>query len=93
MTLGSATTVLFASKIGIPVSTTQCMVGAIVSVGESYKTLHRRQYALLGVARSRSVHAVNWRLFGRMALAWLLITPISGLLCALFVVILRTMIY
>jgi len=33
MELGTSFTVLFASKIGIPVSTTHCLVGAVVCVG------------------------------------------------------------
>ena len=67
MSLGTAFTVLFASKIGIPVSTTHCMVGAVLFVG---------------MARSNT-EGVSWKIFRNIAFAWLVTTPVAGLVSAL----------
>jgi sodium-dependent phosphate transporter len=45
--LGAAFTVLLATKIGVPVSTTHCLVGSVVFVGWA----------------SSSKSGVDWRLF------------------------------
>jgi len=67
--LGAATTVLFASRLGLPVSTTQCLTGAAVGV------------ALMNFDLS----AVNWRQVAFIFMGWVLTLPsaglISGLLC------------
>lgn len=65
--IGAATTVLMASKIGVPVSTTHCQVGSVVFVGKAM----------------RSQKGVNWRLFINIALSWGLTVPVSGLFSAL----------
>jgi sodium-dependent phosphate transporter len=67
MEIGTSFTVLFCSKLGIPVSTTHCIIGAVVAVGWF---------------RARS--GVSWRLFGKMALAWVVTLPVAGLVSALF---------
>lgn len=64
--IGSALTVLLATKVGIPVSTTHCKVGSVVMVGKARK----------------SKQGVNWRLFGNISIAWVLTVPITALFSA-----------
>ncbi|XP_072742900.1 sodium-dependent phosphate transporter 1-A [Anoplolepis gracilipes] len=64
--LGAAVTVLLASKIGLPVSTTHCKVGSVVCVGWA----------------SRGGEGVSWRLFRNIAFAWLITVPMAGCLSA-----------
>jgi sodium-dependent phosphate transporter len=66
MSLGTAFTVLFASKVGIPISTTHCMVGAVLCVG---------------IARSNP-KGVSWKTFRNILFAWLVTTPVAGLVSA-----------
>lgn len=61
--LASASTVLAASFIGLPVSTTHCKVGAVVGVGVV-----------------RDYHAVSWRVFRNIVIAWFVTVPIAALL-------------
>ena len=67
--LGAAITVLLASRLGLPVSTTQCLTGAAVGV------------ALMNY----DLGAVNWRQVAFIFMGWVLTLPaaglISGLLC------------
>jgi sodium-dependent phosphate transporter len=65
--LGAAFTVLIASKIGIPVSTTHCAVGAVVFVG---------------LTRS-SLEGVSWSKFRSIVVAWLVTLPFAGAVAAL----------
>lgn len=62
MDVGSAITVLIASKEGFPISTTQCITGATIGVGIA----------------NGEWRAVNWRLFGRIFLSWALTLPVAG---------------
>ncbi|CAG9864552.1 unnamed protein product [Phyllotreta striolata] len=64
--VGSAFTVLLASKIGIPVSTTHCKVGSVVFVGYL----------------STSKRGVDWSLLGNIISAWVVTVPVAGLLSA-----------
>jgi sodium-dependent phosphate transporter len=64
--IGAATTVLLASKVGLPISTTHCKVGSVVMVG----------------AASKSKQGVNWRLFGNIALTWVLTVPLTAIMAA-----------
>lgn len=67
MELGAAITVLLASRLGLPVSTTQCITGAIVGVALTngdYKSL-------------------NWKQFGKIFLGWCLTVPAAGLVSGL----------
>ncbi|KAK4565595.1 hypothetical protein LTR86_004212 [Recurvomyces mirabilis] len=67
--LGAATTVLLASELGLPVSTTQCLTGAVLGV------------ALMNL----DLGAVNWRQLAWIFGKWVLTLPcsasIAGLLC------------
>ncbi|XP_023709279.1 sodium-dependent phosphate transporter 2 isoform X2 [Cryptotermes secundus] len=71
--IGAAFTVLLASKIGLPISTTHCKVGSIVFVGWA----------------SSTKQGVDWKLFRNIVAAWLVTVPISGLLSAAAVAILK----
>ena len=57
--LGAATTVLLASRLGLPVSTTQCLVGASMGV------------ALMNF----DLGAVNWKQLGFILMGWILTLP------------------
>jgi sodium-dependent phosphate transporter len=67
MELGTAFTVLVASKLSIPVSTTHCAVGAVVSVG--WMKSHEG--------------GVSWKTFRNIALAWIVTLPVAGAVSAL----------
>ena len=64
--IGAAFTVLVASKIGVPISTTHCKVGSVVFVGWAQTT--------------RS--GVDWALFRNIVFAWAVTVPIAGGLSA-----------
>ena len=64
MELGSAITVLIAARNGIPVSTTNCIVGATMGVG----------------LMNSNVNAVNWKLFGTTFFLWCITLPFCGLM-------------
>ena len=70
MELGAAITVLLASRLGLPVSTTQCLTGATLGV------------ALMNF----SVGAVNWRQLLFILSGWILTLPIAGLISGLLMV-------
>lgn len=68
--LGAAITVLLASRLGLPVSTTQCLTGAVLGV------------ALMNF----QIRAVNWRQMLWILSGWLMTLPIAGLLAGLLMV-------
>jgi phosphate/sulfate permease len=67
MELGAAITVLLASRLGLPVSTTQCLAGAVVGV------------ALMNL----DFGAVNWRQMTFIFCGWILTLPCAGLIAGL----------
>lgn len=71
--IGAAFTVLLASKIGIPISTTHCKVGSVVFVGYF----------------STSKKGVDWSLFRNIIFAWVVTVPIAAAMSAAFMFILR----
>ncbi|KAI8814600.1 phosphate-repressible phosphate permease [Cladochytrium replicatum] len=72
MELGAALTVITASFLGLPVSTTHCITGATVGVGLC----------------NGNLAAINWKLFAWCFFGWIFTVPFagacSGLLYALF---------
>eukprot|EP00276_Gloeochaete_wittrockiana_P002655 CAMPEP_0184674082 /NCGR_PEP_ID=MMETSP0308-20130426/87042_1 /TAXON_ID=38269 /ORGANISM="Gloeochaete witrockiana, Strain SAG 46.84" /LENGTH=708 /DNA_ID=CAMNT_0027121649 /DNA_START=129 /DNA_END=2255 /DNA_ORIENTATION=- len=67
MELGATFTVLTASKLGLPVSTTQCITGATLGVG----------------LMNFDVKAVNWLLFARIFFSWMITVPAAALMSGL----------
>ncbi|KAL2071875.1 hypothetical protein VTL71DRAFT_13110 [Oculimacula yallundae] len=65
--VASSITVLLASRFGLPVSTTQCQLGATIGVGLC----------------SLSTKAVNWKQIGFIILGWIITIPIAGLIAGL----------
>ena len=65
--LGAAITVLLASRLGLPVSTTQCLTGAAMGV------------ALMNY----DLGAVNWKQLGFIFGGWVLTLPCAGLISGL----------
>ncbi|KAJ2098215.1 hypothetical protein IW146_010021 [Coemansia sp. RSA 922] len=65
--LGTSLTVLTASKIGLPVSTTHCITGAIAAIGLC----------------NGNVRALNWKMLGWCFLSWIITLPIAGLTAGL----------
>ncbi|KAH7079416.1 phosphate-repressible phosphate permease-like protein [Paraphoma chrysanthemicola] len=68
--LGAAVTVLLASRLGLPVSTTQCLTGALIGT------------ALMNY----DVKAVNWKQLGWIFFGWVMTLPVSGLIAGLLCV-------
>jgi solute carrier family 20 (sodium-dependent phosphate transporter) len=64
MDVGSAITVIIASKEGFPVSTTQCITGATVGVGIA----------------NGDWRSVNWKLFLKIFAGWVITLPAAGLI-------------
>lgn len=69
----STTTVVIATLLNFPVSTTHCQVGAVVFVG----------WVSLGKEN------VSWKLFGRIALTWIVTLPLAGGTAALYLVLMK----
>ncbi|KAG9192627.1 hypothetical protein G6011_11361 [Alternaria panax] len=70
MELGAAITVLLASRLALPVSTTQCLTGATIGV------------ALCNF----DLKAVNWKQVGFIFSGWIITLPSAGLISGLMMV-------
>ena len=72
--IGAALTVLLASMLGLPISSTHAKVGSIVAVGF---IAHRRGNRL------DAEQSVNWSLFGKIVVSWVVTIPFGALLSIL----------
>lgn len=77
-------TVLLASKIGLPISTTHCKVGSVVFVGYT----NAKEDPITGLKEK----AVDWKLFRSIVYAWLVTVPIAALLSAIFMFVLTALV-
>ena len=68
--LGAAITVLLASRLGLPVSTTQCLTGALIGT------------ALMNY----DVKSINWAQLGFIFMGWVITLPAAGLIAGLLCV-------
>ncbi|KAL4799519.1 phosphate transporter [Aspergillus venezuelensis] len=64
MELGSAITVIMATKLKLPVSTTQCITGATVGVGLCNGTWR----------------TINWRMIAWIYMGWIITLPVTGII-------------
>ncbi|KAL5349605.1 hypothetical protein ACLOAV_005900 [Pseudogymnoascus australis] len=67
MELAAAITVLLASRLGLPVSTTQCITGAIIGVALT----------------NGDLKSINWKQFSKIFLGWVLTLPCAGLIAGI----------
>ncbi|XP_030372107.1 sodium-dependent phosphate transporter 2 [Scaptodrosophila lebanonensis] len=93
--IGAAITVLLASKVGLPISTTHCKVGSVVFVGHVSsmgKKKPEKQTQEIGQDMKSALEAeskepredgsVDWHLFRNIAYAWIVTVPVTALLSA-----------
>ncbi|KAH7397775.1 phosphate-repressible phosphate permease-like protein [Cadophora sp. MPI-SDFR-AT-0126] len=64
MELGSACTVVMATRLALPVSTTQCIVGATVGVGLC----------------NGELKSINWRMVAWIYGGWIITLPVTGII-------------
>lgn len=64
MELGAALTVILATRLGLPISTTQCITGATVGVGLC----------------SGTYKAINWRMIAWIYMGWIITLPVAGII-------------
>ena len=68
MELGSAITVILATRLALPISTTQCITGATVGVGLCSGTLR----------------AINWKMIAWIYAGWIVTLPVAGIIAGCF---------
>lgn len=86
--LGAAMAVLAATKIGMPISTTHCKVGSVVIVGLVSSKFLSGGGGGCGGDTDKSEKAVDWKLFGNIAITWIVTVPAAALSSAVMMKIL-----
>lgn len=99
--IGAAITVLLASKIGLPISTTHCKVGSVVFVGHIASKGKKDTASKENEAKAleqdpqqtektpvRNDGSVDWHLFRNIAYAWIVTVPVTAVLSAAIMFIL-----
>lgn len=102
--LGAAMAVLFATKFGMPISTTHCKVGSVVIVGlvsskflspargVGQNSAFAKRHSLPFQGQEEVVEeekAVDWKLFGSIALTWVVTVPLAAMSSAIIMFILQ----
>ncbi|XP_063696969.1 sodium-dependent phosphate transporter 2 [Culicoides brevitarsis] len=82
--IGAALTVLLASKLGLPISTTHCKVGSVVFVGYSSSLSQKNNL-------SSEARGVDWSLFRNIVYAWIVTIPIAAILSAGLMILMQKM--
>ncbi len=71
--LGSTLSVVLASVVGMPVSSTHCQIGSIVAVG---------------IAEA-GMQSIEWSVFGKIVVSWLVTVPLAAVVAAGLVLVFR----
>lgn len=91
--LGAAISVLTATSFGMPISTTHCKVGSVVIVGlVSSKFCSRDNLLDMNEeeqAQESNKKAVDWKLFGNIALTWVITVPFAAAASVIVTLILK----
>ncbi|PVU86134.1 hypothetical protein BB559_006002 [Furculomyces boomerangus] len=66
--LGTSLTVVVASQLGLPISTTHCITGAMAGVGLC----------------NGDIRAINWKMYAYCFFSWVMTLPAAGLVSGLF---------
>lgn len=77
--LSSTLAVVLASRIGMPVSSTHCQIGAVSAVGQFSHWIRKTNLAPT-VHEDDKTKGIKWVLFGKILSAWLLTVPITAIL-------------
>lgn len=90
--LGAAVSVLCATKLGLPISTTHCKVGSVVIVGLVSSHFCSQDNLLDSTEEEKAAEnesqAVNWKLFGNIAITWIVTLPLAALASAFVMLVL-----
>jgi len=83
----AAVVVLLASKLGIPVSTTHCQVGAVIFCGmvralDDFIDFEEKQKSW-ATLKTEINKRVDFRLFGTIGLSWVITVPAAGITSAI----------
>ena len=72
--LGSTLSVVLASVVGMPVSSTHCQIGSIVAVGIT----------------EAGLQSIEWALFSKIVVSWVVTVPLAAVAAAMFLLVFRS---